>query len=249
MISHGGPMTVFSRLAVPAAALLLAACAASPDPGRLDWDPYESANREAHAVNKRVDRNSWGPFARNYGETVPEPVRTSVSGFRAHWRLPHHAIQYILQGRPVLALQSSARFAFNTVAGLGGIFDPAASIGLPYRLTNVDETLHVWGVPEGAYLELPVGGPGTERDWAGWALDFAADPFTFILPPLALNTLFAAGGLDLANERYQLDPTLNAILYESADSYTALRLSYLQSARARLQDGVDLDLLEDIYEF
>jgi phospholipid-binding lipoprotein MlaA len=243
------PMSHRPRWLVLAAAALLAACSTSPDPASLEWDPHEGVNRSAHEVNVAIDRTVWGPFARGYGEAVPQPVRTGISGFRAHWRLPHHVIQYALQGRLELALQSTGRFVLNTVVGLGGILDPATSAGLPYRSTNVDETLHIWGVPLGAYVELPVGGPGTERDWTGWALDFAADPLTFLLPPAALNTLFATGALSLAETRYQLDPTLNTILYESADSYTALRLSYLQAARARLQDGVDLELLEDIYEY
>jgi phospholipid-binding lipoprotein MlaA len=42
---------------------------------------------------------------------------------------------------------------------------------------------------------------------------------------------------------------LQTILYESADSYTALRISYLQAMRARLQGGTDLETLEDIYDF
>ncbi len=235
------------RVAALVALFGLAACTTSPDPGSLDWDPFEARNRQTHARNVAIDRAAIGPVSRAYGRTVPAPVRTGISNFRENWLLPHHTVQYLLQGRPGMAFQSTGRFAINTVIGIAGILDPATPIGVPYRYTSMDETMHVWGVPEGAYIEMPLGGPGTERDWSGWALDFATDPLTFVLPPVALNTLFAAGTLDLANERYTLDPTINALLYESADSYTALRISYLQASRARLANGVDLDLLEDIY--
>lgn len=230
-----------------AAVVALAACTPSPDPASLDWDPFEARNRQTHARNVAFDRAAFGPVSRAYGRTVPAPVRSGISNFRENWLLPHHTVQYLLQGRPGLAVQTTGRFVINTVVGIAGILDPATPIGIPYRYTSVDETMHVWGVPEGAYIEMPLGGPGAERDWSGWALDFVADPLIFVLPPAAFNTLLAAGGLDLMNERYTLDPTINALLHESADSYTALRISYLQAARARLADGVDLDLLEDIY--
>ncbi|CAN5776126.1 VacJ family lipoprotein [soil metagenome] len=238
--------------AVPAialAALTLAGCAPSPDPASLAWDPFEPQNRAAHGVNVAIDRSAWGPFARGYGSAVPAPVRRGISNVRTHLRLPHHAVQYLLQGRGEHALRTAMRFAVNTAFGLGGLVDPASEMGLDYRLTNVDETLHVWGLAEGGYVELPVGGPGTERDWWGWALDFAVDPFTYVLPGAGTNAVLAASALDLVNDRYTLDAALESILYDSADSYTSLRISYLQAMRARLQDDADLELLEDIYDF
>ncbi len=79
---------------------------------------------------------------------MPEPARNGVTNFVNHTRLPAGAIQYGLQGRPVKVLETTMRFAINTVFGFGGLLDPAAEMGLPYRETGVDETLHVWGVPD-----------------------------------------------------------------------------------------------------
>ena len=237
------------RVGAALVTLLLAGCATAPDPDSLSWDPYEPFNRRAHAINVAIDRTAWGPAARGYGRVVPQPVRTGIGNLRDHWRLPHHVIQYALQGRGELAAQSTVRFVFNSVVGLGGLLDPATAAGVPYRETNVDETLAVWGVGEGGYLELPVGGPGTERDWTGWVLDFAADPMTWVLPVEATQALVGVAALDLVDERYRLDPALESLLYESADSYTALRISYLQNMRARLREESDLEALEDVYEF
>jgi phospholipid-binding lipoprotein MlaA len=122
-------------------------------------------------------------------------------------------------------------------------------MGIEYRRTNFDETFFVWGIPEGGYVELPVGGPGTERDWTGWALDIVADPTAYVLPADAVTALVGVAALDIVNDRYELDAPLESILYDSADSYTSLRISYLQNMRARLQGEADLDLLEDIYDF
>jgi phospholipid-binding lipoprotein MlaA len=232
-----------------AATVALAGCTRSPDPASLSWDPHEEQNRSAHALNVAIDRGAWGPSARAYGTAVPQPVRGGIANLRSNWRHPQQAIQYVLQGRGGLAATAMARFAVNTTVGLGGLLDPASGAGLEYRYTNVDETLFVWGFEEGGYLELPVGGPGTERDWVGWGLDIATDPMTYVLPTAGAQALFGVAALDIVNDRYVLDPALQSILYDSEDSYTALRISYLQNMRARLQGEADLDLLEDVYDF
>jgi phospholipid-binding lipoprotein MlaA len=227
--------------------VLLSACAAAPDPTSLDWDPFEESNRPVHETNRQIDRAVYGPVARGYGEAVPQPVRRGISNLRNNWRLPGHMIQYTLQGRPVKVAESTTRFLVNTLLGLGGLIDPATDMGLPYDETNFDETFYVWGLPEGGYLELPFVGPGTQRDWTGYVLDQALDPTWYVLPVAATNTLLVLGGLDLVNDRYELDPALQSILHESADSYTAQRISYIQNMRARLQGGTGVEQLEDVY--
>lgn len=230
-----------------ALALWLGGCAVAPEPGSLAFDPFEAHNRPVHETNKTLDRAAFGPIARDYGCTTPQPVRQGVTNLRNHWRLPGHAVQYVLQGEGGRAASSLARFAVNSVLGIAGLVDPATEMGLPYRETNFDETFHVWGIPEGGYLELPFLGPGTQRDWTGWVLDQALDPMYYVLPVEATSALVVAGGLDVLNDRYLLDPAVEALLYESADSYTAQRISYLQNMRARLQGGAQLEELEDIY--
>ena len=87
-------------------------------------------------------------------------------------------------------------------------------MGLPYDETGFDETFHRWGLPEGGYVELPLFGPGTQRDWTGYALDQLTDPTWYVLPVAATNALLVLGGLDLVNDRYELDPALNALMHE-----------------------------------
>lgn len=235
------------RATAVAAALGLCACAPAPDPTSLDWDPFEAQNRAAHAVTVPVDRAVYGPVSRAYGTTVPQELRHGIRNLRDNWRLPGQAIQYTLQGRPVKVAESTTRFLANTLLGLGGFLDLATEMGLPYDETNFDETFHRWGVPEGGYLELPLVGPGTQRDWTGYVLDQALDPTWYVLPVAASNGLLVLGGLDLVNDRYELDPVLQSLLHESADGYTAQRISYIQNMRARLGGGTDVEQLEDVY--
>jgi phospholipid-binding lipoprotein MlaA len=228
--------------------VLVAGCATRPaPPPSLDDDPFEKENRVSHELNLVLDANFYGPAARGYGAVVPEPARNGVTNLVNHSRLPHGTIQYALQGRPVKVLENTMRFAINTVFGFGGLLDPAAEMGLPYRETNVDETLHVWGLPAGGYWELPVGGPGTQRDWIGYGVDTVVDPAFYLTGGLS-TAIVAIRGVDLLHDRYKLDPAVEALLYESADSYTSQRISYLQNMTARLQGGeTALDTLEDPY--
>ncbi len=227
---------------------LLAGCAVSPDPDSLSFDPFEPSNRPTHEeINVPVDGAVYGPVARGYGRVVPQPVRKTVTNVRDNWRLPAQVIQYGLQGRGVDAAASTTRFLVNTLLGLGGLVDMATDMGLPYDETNFDETFYRWGIPEGGYLELPLIGPGTQRDWTGYVLDQALDPTWYVLPVAATNALLVLGGLDLVNERYELNTVMQSLMHESADSYEALRLSYIQNMRARLNEGQGTDQLEDIY--
>lgn len=225
----------------------VAACSRAPGGDTLAYDPNEPFNRQAHAFNREVDAAAFGPVARAYGTTVPQDVRHKAANLRDNWRLPGQVIQYGLQGRGTAAAKSTTRFAVNTLLGLGGLLDIAAEMGLPYEETGFDEVFHSWGIPEGGYLELPVGGPGTERDWTGYAFDQLLDPTWYVLPVAASNALLALGGLDIVNDRYELDPVVEALLHESADSYSAQRIAYLQNKQARLAGGTDIDELEDIY--
>jgi phospholipid-binding lipoprotein MlaA len=231
-------------LAVPA---MLAGCAAAPYPDSLDFDPFERENRINHELNREVDRAIFGPLARSWGNNVPQPVRRTITNLRFNWKLPGETIQYVLQGRPGLGANAALRFAVNTTFGLGGLVDPATEMGIEHRETNFDETFFIWGIPEGGYVELPLGGPGTQRDWTGWALDILLDPAYLILPDPGTDILFGAGALDIVNDRYELDTVLQELLYSSEDSYTAQRITYLQNMRARLQGGTGIEQLEDIY--
>lgn len=230
-----------------AALVVFAACAGPQPPQPLSYDPLEADNREAHALNVQVDSAVYGPVARAYGEAVPKPVRHGITNLRDNWRLPGQVIQYGLQGRGVDAAKSTTRFLVNTIMGLGGLLDIAKDMGLPYDETNFDETFYRWGVAEGGYWELPLIGPGTQRDWTGYALDQLSDPMFYVLPVAAVNSLFVLGGLDVVNDRYELDTTLQTLMHDSEDSYGALRISYIQNMRARLQGGTNVNELEDVY--
>lgn len=228
-------------------ALTLAACGPAQLPTGID-DPDEAQNRSVHAVNKEVDRNVLRPVSRFYGSLVPGPGQILVSNVGSNVGLPSGIVNGVLQADIGGAAQNTMRFLINTTVGIGGIFDPATAMGVPEVSTNFGETLHLWGVPEGAYVELPLIGPTTDRDMLGMAVDVFLNPLRFILPTVEANW---ATGFQIAagvGARARYSDTIDSVLYESADSYAQTRLLYLQNRRFELgQTGSD-DEFVDPYE-
>lgn len=226
----------------------LAAC--NPAPAGVEvWDPYEADNRGRHAGNLAVDSAVLRRGAYGYGETVPEPVRRAVGNFADNLSLPGAALNSLLQGRPDAVVENTFRFLINSTIGLAGLFDPASEFGLPNRPTDFGETLHVWGASEGAYLELPLLGPSTERDAIGLVADIAMNPVRLLLPSEARGLAYGSRVIAVFGDRYEFTDAFDATLYDSADSYAQARLIYLQNRRFQLGDDtftIYFDPYEDL---
>lgn len=217
----------------------LGACSV-PGPGEAPdgvWDPYEDRNRKVHAFNKGVDKALLRPVSKGYVAAVPSAVRTNVSSFADTVGTPKSIVNQLLQGDLPAAGRNTLRFVINATMGLGGIADVATAAGLPRDPSGFGETLAVWGAPEGAYLELPLTGPSTQRDRAGRIVDFFLDPLNAVPRP---ERYYATGARVLSGigQRGQFSDTVDSVLYESADSYSQSRLIYLQNRRFELGEPV-----------
>lgn len=228
------------------AILMLAACAPGIAPDTIN-DPRETQNRQTHDFNKGVDQRAVRPAAMAYGK-LPDPVRQGVSNFAENLELPGDVVNSLLQGRPHHALENTFRFAVNATVGIGGLFDPASAMGVRGKSTDFGETLHVWGVPEGAYVELPLLGPSTTRDTLGTVVDIALDPVSRLVPEPERYVGTVAGAASTLGDRFTYSETVDSVLYDSADSYAQARLLYLQNRRFELgQTGGEDDFI-DPYE-
>lgn len=229
LLQNYGKMTGASVVALA----FLGACAAPPPPAATH-DPYEPTNRVMHAVNRGIDRALVRPSSKVYGSIVPQPVKTGVANFATNLDLPGDMVNGMLQGNINGFGKNFFRFAINSTLGVGGLFDPAKSFGLTQEKTDFGQTLHVWGVGEGPYVELPGLGPSTVRDVVGTAVDIAANPVSLALPsPESYYATVAKVGSKLG-DRDRYSDTIDSILYESADSYAQARLLYLQNRRFEL---------------
>lgn len=227
---------------------LVGACASQNDAvsSAEIYDPHEKANRKVHEFNRGVDRVVLRPASNGYGTFVHEDARLLVTNFADHLSLPGDVVNNLLQGDLKGAGSNSFRFVFNTVFGFGGIADPSSAIHIPRRETDFGETFYVWGIKEGAYVELPVLGPSTQRDAVGTVLDFALDPVAVLLPAPESYVGTAASVADLMGSRYELRGTIDSVLYESADSYAQARILYLQNRRFKL--GVEVEEQEPDFD-
>lgn len=136
-------------------------------------DPWEGWNRRVYHFNQRFDEWVYLPAVDVYRTVAPRFVRSGVSHFFANLgeipSLANHLLQ--LQGHD--AMHTTARLLFNTILGVGGLWDPASRMGLARRSEDFGQTLGYWGVEEGPYMVLPLLGPSNLRDTGGLAFDFA----------------------------------------------------------------------------
>ncbi|TGN54309.1 VacJ family lipoprotein [Paracoccus liaowanqingii] len=252
---------LFPVFALALTALVAAGCASAPvqRDGITINDPYEAQNRRVHAFNKGLDARVIGPVANRLkgsddDDTAPRdpdapigPLQMVINAGR-NLSLPVKSVNGLLQGRPGDAGANFARFAVNSTVGLGGIFDPATdSFGLTERNTDFGQTLAVWGVPEGAYLELPLLGPSTQRDAVGQVADLLIDPLYHLLDGPEAGAVFGLRVASKAGDRARFGDTVDGILQGSADSYAQTRLIWLMNRRFDLgETRDDYDPYDDV---
>lgn len=209
-------------------------------------DPYEKENRANHAFNVALDQKILKPLSS--GGDGRGPVMTGVRHFADNLDVPGDVVNNVLQFRLGEAVHNTLRFAINTTVGIGGIFDPATAIGLDQQETDFGETLYVWGVGEGHYMELPVLGPSTARDTLGRAVDYALNPVRIFVEAPESYVATVAGIVGKSGSRARHSETVDSVLYDSADSYAQARLLYLQNRRYELGQTLPDDAFIDPYE-
>jgi len=207
-------------------------------------DPFEATNRRIHAFNKAVDSAVLAPAAQIYG-IVPEQLRAALDNSAGNLTEPRNFVNHVLQGDPESAGVVLLRFLMNSTVGIAGLGDPAADVGLFERSTDFGETLAAWGLPEGAYIELPLLGASTVRNTVGIVVDFAIDPLNYVITEEQAYYLFALRGLSIVGDRLEYSDLVNSLLYESADSYAAQRLAYLQNKRRAVAGETVVEDLDD----
>jgi phospholipid-binding lipoprotein MlaA len=232
-----GRRTYVSRVhtaLVLASALASSACVTlPPNAPRAPQDPWESWNRGVYKVNDKVDRAFAKPVARTYVRYVPSPIRTGVSNVFDNFSTTTVMLNDALQGKFKAAANDLARFLLNSTLGIAGIFDPATSAGLAHNNEDFGQTLGVWGVHPGPFIELPIFGPSDLRDGPARLLDAYTSPQAYIgYKPLK----YGLYGLSALNTRAGLLP-LEDTLKNVFDPYAVIRDAYLQRRAYLVADG------------
>lgn len=233
-----------------AGAVFLAGCARPPAPEGAN-DPYEVENRQMHAFNVAADTHVLKPVSRLFGKPGGGgggEVQRGVANFADNLDLPGDVVNNLLQFRLGKAAENTLRFAINSTVGLGGVLDPATAMGVTGKKSDFGETLYVWGVDEGHYLELPLLGPSTARDALGEVVDSVMNPVGILLQAPESYVATAAKLASKFGDRARYSDTVDSVLYESADGYAQARLLYLQNRRYELGQTTGDDSVVDPYE-
>jgi phospholipid-binding lipoprotein MlaA len=207
----------------------------APDEPLEEYDPWIKFNEKTFDFNYWFDRRLLRPVAKAYDKVVPDPIQISIRNAFDNVGGPRRIINALFQGRFRVAGGELGRFLFNTVVGVGGLFDVAKSeLGLESTDVDSGQTLGVWGAGPGPYLVVPLLPPLTVRETFGFVADILMNPLTWIAPTPA--------SIGLTAERTVNDRSLNLEAFESVeetvvDLYSAVRNGYLQRRSNLVDEG------------
>ncbi len=206
---------------------------------RAEWeapDPLAGINATAFEATQTVDRALIGPLSMAYKKKVPGPIRDGIHNFLYNLREPVVFVNYVLQHKIGKAVETVGRFVVNTTIGAIGLFDIARRkpFRLPRRSNGFANTLGFYGVPNGAFLYLPLVGPTTVRDLFGGAVDRLILPITLGQGVTDPKFAIPAGVLGALDHRAEFDETYKAIDTAPGDRYGNARDFYLQRRQAEI---------------
>ncbi|WP_240002294.1 VacJ family lipoprotein [Oleisolibacter albus] len=226
---------------------------APPAPTEADNtnDPLEPINRGVFWFNELLDVVLLRPAAEIYREVVPDPAQTGVRNALRNLRSPLDLANQTLQGDWDGAGNVLKRFALNTTVGIGGLIDVAAQQGIPYEYESFDQTLAVWGVPEGPYLVLPLIGASSVRDAVGFGAEYLGDPVSLYASNNDLEWAnYTRAGLTVLDTRAGYIDVIDDLRRNSFDYYAAMRSLYRQRRDGWIRDGApDASRLPDIPDY
>ncbi|GAB2876714.1 VacJ family lipoprotein [Paraburkholderia jirisanensis] len=213
-------------------AVALAGCATVQSPSKED--PWEGFNRTVFTFNDKVDQYALKPVAQGYVKITPQPVRDSVTNFFSNIGDVYVAANNLLQLKIADGVGDIMRVVINTIFGVGGLFDVATLAKLPKHDNDLGLTLGYYGVPAGPYMVLPLFGPSTVRDTAGYIGNYFANPISYIDSDAISWSLW---GVQLVNTRANLLNASDVLEGAALDKYSFVRNAYLQRRQYLLTGG------------
>ena len=217
-----------------AAAVLLVGCASGPNANPRD--PLEPFNRGVSDFNDVVDSAVLKPVATVYRDVTPDLVRTGVNNFFENLRDVWSFVNATLQLKPQPAAENGLRVGVNTVFGFGGVLDIASEMGIERTRLDFGQTLGRWGVPSGPYLVLPIFGPSSIRDAAGFGVETSGDLVSRLDSIPTRNALYA---LRAVETRANLLRATTMLEGAALDKYSFTRDIYLQRRASQIDDLID----------
>jgi len=183
-------------------------------------DPLEPWNRAIFAY-------FWvlKPAAKGYSTVIPEWGRVRISNVFQNITTPVRFVNNLLQLKINSAGTEMMRFAINTIAGIGGMFDVARNMDLRMHDEDLGQTLGVYGIGDGFYLVWPLLGSSSLRDTVGAAGDLFLDPIWYI-PDAGVQ--IGMRSLDYTNRTSLRIGEYEDLKASALDPYISFRSAYIQ---------------------
>lgn len=192
------------------------------------FDPLEGFNREIYKFNKGIDYILLKPAAQIY-DGLPSPITTGVGNVLNNLTEPANAVNNALQKEGDATFNSTARFAFNTVFGVGGLVDVASMWGIERREADFGQTLRGYGLDNTMYFVLPLVGPTTFSDTIGRGVDSRLYPPTYLEND---KVFYGITAMRVIHTRADLLEATNLMEEIAIDEYIFAREAYEEQRRA-----------------
>ena len=201
-------------------------------------DPLEPFNRAMYHFNDKLYFWVLKPVAQGYQKAVPEPARVSVNNFFSNLASPIRIVNCLLQANLSGAATQLGRFLVNTIWGIGGFMDPASGkdIALVKQDEDFGQTLGVYGVGQGFYINWPIFGPSSPRDTVGLVGDFFLHPFTYFTT--AWDTSVEIRAYERVNATSLSIGDYESLKEAAIDPYVAIRDAYVQYRLKQVKAGI-----------
>jgi phospholipid-binding lipoprotein MlaA len=188
-----------------------------------EQDPYQNFNRHMYAFNEGLDKIVIKPLATIYQAITPNFLRTGITNIFKNIDTIPTIFNDVLQADSSDLSKDTWRFLINSTVGVGGFWDVAYHMNLPFHQEDFGLTLAKWGFKNSNYLVLPFFGPSTVRDTIGLPVDYG----TSIYPYIDDTTSHSIYALSVINTRANL-LNYDDVLKQAFDPYVAVKNGYLQ---------------------
>lgn len=198
-------------------------------------DPFEQWNRRVYHFNYRFDQWVFLPVVKGYTKVTPHFVRAGVSSFFSNLGEIQTLANSLLQLKGHRAMETTARILFNTIFGIGGLWDPATKMGLEKNNEDFGQTLGHYGVTPGPYVMLPFLGPSNMRDTGGLVADFSLDSYVDWMNMASESKRNPEiYGLKIVDQRYITELRYGQL--NSPFEYEKIRYAYTKSRELKIAE-------------
>ena len=189
-------------------------------------DPLEALNRWTTGLNDVLRLFVVDPVVGIYKGVTPDAVQGAISNAASNLAEPINAGASLLQGDTENTAAATKRFLINSTAGLAGMQDKAAEMGIESRQEDLGQAFGKHGIGPGPAIVLPLLGPSNLRDATGDIATSLANPL-----PLAVG---AGQGFVRYSDNQQ---ELKSIRESALDGYVAEREAYARYRAAQVNNG------------